>query len=319
MPNYSSMPFVAVDWGTSAFRAALISPSGEIMDELSHPDKGIRAFKRGEFAPYLVQSCSKWTRQGAQLFLLAGMVGSRDGMVDTPYCACPADAAVLAHQLTWAVPGRVAVVPGVSMGSSVTGTVSDVMRGEETQVIGASVAFGVDDALMVLPGTHSKWVSLEQGRIASFQTFMTGEFYWLLAQHSILARSLSEELVSAPAPLGSAWTAEQQHFFLEGIEIATRNESLLTSAFTVRVRSLMNKLTPAQAQSYLSGLLIGEELASVQIDVDDEVIVIASQVLQERYTLALEHRGLRARKLGTQASWAGLHQIYLHVVAQMPR
>jgi 2-dehydro-3-deoxygalactonokinase len=316
MAKYNSMPFVAVDWGTTSFRAALISSDGEILDEIAHADKGILQFRRGEFAPFLVQISRKWTKQGAQLFLLSGMIGSRDGMMDAPYCPCPLDAAMLASKLSWAVPERVAIVPGVCMGNPLVGNVSDVMRGEETQVIGAAVAFGIDDALVVVPGAHSKWVSLEHGRIASFQTFMTGEFYRLLSEESILARSVQEMADSATMPLGSAWTAEQQHFFLEGVEIAARNESLLSTAFTVRVRSLMGNFTATQAASYLAGLVIGEELAGVQMAADEDIIIIGSQASQERYALALEHRGLRARKLGSQAAWAGLHQVYLHLVAQ---
>jgi 2-dehydro-3-deoxygalactonokinase len=181
----------------------------------------------------------------------------------------------------------------------------DVMRGEETQVFGAAAVLGTQDALMVLPGTHSKWVSLEGGAITGFNTFMTGEFYALLAQHSILAKSLP--------PLGAAHAHApvlDNAAFLEGIEYATTSESLLNTAFSVRVKSLFNQMQPTQAASYLSGLVIGEELVSMQLDPGTQVVVVGSQTLCERYASALTHLGVEARSLGTQAAWAGLHSIY---------
>jgi 2-dehydro-3-deoxygalactonokinase len=295
MSSAPSHPFIAVDWGTSNFRAALIAPDGEILDELADA-RGILSFKKGEFASYLISTCARFTKAGGQFYLLSGMVGSKDGLAEVPYCPCPATAGHLALMVGWAVKDRVAIVPGVRS------EYFDVMRGEETQVFGAAAVLGVQDALMVLPGTHSKWVNLEDGAITGFNTFMTGEMYNLLAQHSILAKSLPPADQSAP-PL-------DKDAFVQGIEHATTSESLLNTAFSVRVKSLFNQLNPAQAASYLSGLVIGEELISMQLDPGYEVIVVGTQALCERYTLALEHLQVPARLLGTQAAWAGLHSIY---------
>ncbi len=295
MSTVSEHPFIAVDWGIHNFRAALIAPDGEILDELAEPH-GVLSLKKGEFATYLISTCARFTQAGGQFYLLSGMVGSKDGLADVPYCPCPATAGHLALMVGWAVKDRVAIVPGVRSEHF------DVMRGEETQVFGAAAVLGLQDALMVLPGTHSKWVSLEDGAIVGFNTFMTGEMYTLLSQHSVLAKNLPT-LSPNPPPL-------DKEAFINGIEHATNSESLLNTAFSVQVKSQFKELSPAQAASYLSGLVIGEELVSMQLDPGGEVVVIGSQALCERYTLALEHLQIVVRTLGTQAAWAGLHSIY---------
>jgi 2-dehydro-3-deoxygalactonokinase len=292
MPLSASHPFIAVDWGTSSFRAALIASDGEILDELAEP-RGILSFKAGEFAPYLIATCARFTKAGGQSFVLSGMIGSRDGMVEVPYVACPATPLDIARGAKWAVKDRVAIAPGVRMDSS------DVMRGEETQVFGAAAVLGVTEAYIVLPGTHSKWVNLQGGAIVGFDTFMTGEFYKLLSEHSILARSLDASSVNL-----------DQSSFLHGLDYALESNSLLNSAFSMRVKSLMGELTPAQAGSYLSGLLLGEELMAMQVQAGAELVLVGSQQLRERYELALQHLGVSVRSLGNQAAWAGAHQIY---------
>jgi 2-dehydro-3-deoxygalactonokinase len=306
----TNQPFIAVDWGTSSFRAALVAPNGEVLDELSTP-RGILGFKSDEFVPYLVATCARFTAVGGRqsMYLLSGMVGSKNGLLEVPYCPCPATASDIAAALGWVDAGKadlnIAIVPGVRSGFD------DVMRGEETQVFGAAAVLGVQDAVMVLPGTHSKWVQLTGGAITKFNTFMTGEFYALLAQHSILAKSLPEP-TDKPAAL-------DQSAFLQGIDRAqTSSESsqgLLGNAFSTRVKSLFNELQPAQAASYLSGLVIGDELAAMRLPVGSQVIVIGSPTLCERYNLAFAHLGVQTRTIGNQAAWAGLHSIYTQISA----
>jgi 2-dehydro-3-deoxygalactonokinase len=244
------------------------------------------------------------------MFVLSGMIGSKNGLLEVPYCSCPATASGIAAALGWVDTGdsdlKIAIVPGVRYGFD------DVMRGEETQVFGAAVVLGVQDAVMVLPGTHSKWVKLEGGAIVKFNTFMTGEFYALLAQHSILAKSL-------PDPTDKP-SALDQYAFLQGIDRAQKSsqssdnnaagQSLLGNAFSTRVKSLFNELQPAQAASYLSGLVIGDELAAMRLPAGSQVIVIGSPTLCERYNLALSHLGVQTRAIGNQAAWSGLHSIY---------
>jgi 2-dehydro-3-deoxygalactonokinase len=187
----------------------------------------------------------------------------------------------------------VAIAPGVRFEND------DVMRGEEIQVFGAAAVLSVRDAFMVLPGTHSKWVNLEGGAIMGFNTFMTGEFYALLAQHSILAKSLSQQSVPF-----------EPQAFLRGIDVACSGETLLNTVFGVRVKSLFKELAPEHAASYLSGLVIGNELTAMQVQPGSEVVVVGAQQLTQRYSLALEHLGAQVRILGNQAAWAGLYQVY---------
>jgi 2-dehydro-3-deoxygalactonokinase len=185
------------------------------------------------------------------------------------------------------------------------------MRGEETQVFGAAAVLGVKDAFMVLPGTHSKWVQLENGAITQFNTFMTGEFYALLAQHSILAKSLPDA--------ASNTVVLDEAAFLQGIDRAQKSsvsgQSLLGNAFSTRVKSLFNELQPAQAASYLSGLVIGDELAAMRLQAGSQVIVIGSPTLCERYNLAFTHLGVQTRAIDNLAAWAGLHNIYGQISA----
>ena len=300
-------PFVAVDWGTSSFRAALIAPNGDVLDELSTP-RGILGFKPDEFVPYLVTTCAGFIAAGGEMFLLSGMIGSKNGLLEVPYCPCPATASNIANALGWVDTGiaglNIAIVPGVRHGFD------DVMRGEETQVFGSAAVLNVQDAVMVLPGTHSKWVQLKDGAIVKFNTFMTGEFYALLSQHSILVKSLPDP--DKPAALDPS-------AFLQGIERAMKSsasgQSLLGNAFSTRVKSLFNELQPAQAASYLSGLVIGDELAAMRLAAGSKVIVIGSPALCERYNLAFTHLGVQTRAIGNQAAWAGLHSIYGQISA----
>jgi 2-dehydro-3-deoxygalactonokinase len=306
--NAVSKPFIAVDWGTSSFRAALLAPNGDVLDELATP-RGILSFKQDEFVPYLHATCERFTAAGAALFLLSGMIGSKNGLLEVPYCPCPATASDIASALGWVDMGnadiKIAIVPGVRHGFD------DVMRGEETQVFGAAAVLGVQDAIMVLPGTHSKWVKLEHGAITRFNTFMTGEFYALLAQHSILAKSLP---VAASTASSASESTLDTVAFLQGIARAQNSgeagQSLLSKAFSTRVKSLFNELQAPQAASYLSGLLIGDELDAMHLKANSQVIVIGSAQLCERYTLALGHLGVQTRAIGNQAAWAGLHSIY---------
>jgi 2-dehydro-3-deoxygalactonokinase len=173
------------------------------------------------------------------------------------------------------------------------------MRGEEIQVFGAAAVLGLRDATLILPGIHSKWVHLEGGAILGFNTFMTGEIYALLAQHSSLAKSLPQHA-----------TLFEPQVFLKGIDVASEGGNLLNTAFSVRVKTLFKELAPEHAASYLSGLVIGEELTAMQVQPGVDLVLLGMPALTERYKLALAHLGANVRTLGTQAAWAGFYQVY---------
>ena len=284
---------IAVDWGTSSLRGALLDEAGRVLEEKSAP-LGILNVPNGDFAGVFAEQFSEWVKSGGTPCLISGMAGSRQGWVEAPYVACPAGPAELAQHLHWIERGRIAIVPGLS---DTQGDVPDVMRGEEVQIFGAMRLAGLADGLFVLPGTHSKWATVRDSRVIGFRTFMTGEVYGLFARHSILARTLD-----AAAPLDEA-------AFLRGVARAGSGEGLLHNAFGVRALGLFGRLSPTQSASYLSGLLIGEELKQQKLSENGEVIVIGASALVDRYALALRKKGAKVRTFGAEATWAGLRAL----------
>ena len=292
-------PLIAVDWGTSSLRAALLDAGGRVQQEHAS-ERGILTVPEGQFASVLIAECARWMGAEGTFVLMSGMIGSRQGWQEAPYCPCPAGFADIAARLAWIEGGaggsRVAIVPGICIES---GTAPDVMRGEETQVLGALDLLGLADATLVLPGTHSKWVQVRSRRIEGFSTFMTGEFYALLRKHSILARTLPE----ADGPL-------DEGAFLRGVAYARAAGNLLHSAFSTRTLALFERLPAAALPSYLSGLVIGEELRSQALrGTPDPVVLIGAHALTLRYELALHSLGVAVRRVGAEATWRGLWAI----------
>lgn len=279
---------IAVDWGTSSLRAARLAADGAVLEERSSP-RGILTVPPGGFPQVLQETCGDWLADA--LCLVSGMAGSRQGWREAPYCACPAGFAEVAAALTWIEPGRIALVPGLSCEHA---GVPDVMRGEEVQVFGAMDLLRQREGSFVLPGTHSKWVRMRDGRVQSFDTFMSGECYALLRQHSILARTLPAE----DPPLDEA-------AFTRGVRHAQDSGSLLRSAFSARTLSLFDRMPSEALASYLSGLVIGEELRARGSDARS-VVLIGSAALTARYALALRTLGIAATSLGSEATWRGL-------------
>ena len=222
------------------------------------------------------------------------MAGSKQGWVEAPYCACPAGLTDIAAKVIPVDTDRIALVPGLSVEHD---GVPDVMRGEEVQIFGAIALTGQRDGLFVLPGTHNKWARVNDGRVTGFRTFMTGEFYALLGTHSILSRTIDTQ-----APLDEA-------AFMLGVAQAGNNEGLLHNAFGARTLSLFGRMGAADLASYLSGLLIGEELRTQSLHAKGEVVLIGTPALTRRYELALHASGVASRTLGAEATWAGLHAL----------
>jgi 2-dehydro-3-deoxygalactonokinase len=291
---------IAVDWGTSSLRGARMGDDGAVLEERAFA-RGILTVTPGGFPAIFEEHFGAWMEPPDTLCLIAGMAGSRQGWTEAPYCPCPAGFDELAQRLAWVEPGRIAIVPGMSCEHA---GVPDVMRGEETQVFGALHLLGLRDALLVLPGTHSKWVQVHGGHIESFATLMTGEFYALLRRDSILARMM-------PADDGELHEAA----FDAGVALALRDGGLLHHAFSVRSLALFDRLPPAQAPSYLSGLVIGDELRSRQLARGDRVVIVGTDALTQRYQRALAQCGVRAQCIGAQAMWRGLHEMALRLAA----
>lgn len=285
---------LAVDWGTSSLRGAWLDARGQTVQERSFA-RGILTVAPGEF-PSVFNACfGDWMQRPDAFCLMSGMVGSKQGWLEAPYCTCPAGFTEVAAKLAWVEPDRVAIVSGLCCDYD---GIPDVMRGEETQIFGALQLLGLQHALLVLPGTHSKWVRVQAGQIQSFSTFMTGEFFALLRQHSILSRTL-------PASDGEF----DREAFDQGVTLALRSSSLLHSAFSTRTLSLFDRLPAASLPSYLSGLVIGEEVRAQTLQANAEVVIIGSESLTQRYQRALALREVSACRVGAQATWAGLWAI----------
>ena len=290
----SPRPLIAIDWGTSSLRGARLGASGQVLESREFP-RGILTVPTGQFEAVFQELFGDWVQAQGALCLISGMAGSRQGWQEAPYCPCPAGFAELGQHLLWLQPGRIALVPGLScLGTDALNT-PDVMRGEEVQIFGALQLAGRDSATLVLPGTHSKWVQVHSGRVMQFQTFMTGEVFALMSQHSILGKTLD---------LNGAF---DEATFLQGVNQSQQAGSVLHHLFAVRTLGLFDRLSAAQLPSYLSGLLIGEELRTQTVNADSgPVILIGSDTLTQRYSLALQHLGFACQSHGAEATWAGL-------------
>ena len=265
---------IGVDWGTTSLRAFRIE-NGNIVGRRDMK-RGITQIPRGGFATALRDAIGDWLVEGESKVLMSGMIGSRQGWIEAPYALCPAGADELAASLTRAPFDdlEVAIVPGLRHFDA-TG-VPEVMRGEETQLLGALTTIGAD-ALACLPGTHSKWADLAGGIITGFTTHLTGEVYAALRGHTILSRMMQD------APTDEA-------AFLRGVMRAGETGGLLHHLFGVRTLGLFGDLSEPVAASYLSGLLIGHEIAAAAPT--SRVHLIGAAPLCRLYALALEQKGV---------------------------
>jgi 2-dehydro-3-deoxygalactonokinase len=270
---------IGVDWGTSAFRAFLLGAAGEILDRRAGP-QGILAVNAGDFAKVLSAEIGGWLSAGPIPVVMSGMIGSRQGWLEAPYVTCPAGPADLAAGLVpLAAEGMdIRIVPGVE---TATMAMRDVMRGEETQILGALARLDLKSGRFVLPGTHSKWAIVADGQIVSFATYMTGEIYAACRSHTILGRLMQEGSESAAA-------------FARGVREGAKSGTpgaLLNRLFGVRTAGLFGELPGSDLPDYLSGLLIGAELADAGLGGVPAVRIIASAALAARYQAAAAELG----------------------------
>ena len=290
---------IGLDWGTSSLRGYLMSADGTVIEPRS-AGKGIMQVEGGRFADALSALCGDWlTAHPAATLIACGMIGSKQGWIEAPYCPCPANATALAGRMARIDIGNgrmLHIVPGVSCVDPESG-VPDVMRGEETQIIGAVSAEGA--RLAVLPGTHSKWVWVEDGAIRRFSTWMTGEVYAALTQHTILGRLMQKD---APHDAGA---------FARGTRYGFENPAhLLARIFSARTLGLFGEIGSAALPSYLSGLLIGAEIgAACGERTLLPALLLGSHSLTQRYQLAFDLTGLDAAPGPADCAALGLHRL----------
>ncbi len=263
--NMSRAALISVDWGTTARRSVLLGDDGAVMDRCDD-GAGILPPPRDGFAAALGLDIGAWLQRFGPLpVVMSGMIGSRQGWHEVPYIDCPADPVTIARNLQVidaGALGHIHIVPGLRHAPSGQGL--DVMRGEETQIIGAlGSQDGADTGLFVLPGTHSKWAWTRNGAIAGFATYMTGEVFAALRQHTILGLLMPSGIAGRLTPERAA--AFDHASFARGVTDGAADGhpgALLNRVFGVRTLGLFGTIPAAGLEAYLSGLLIGAEMAA---------------------------------------------------------
>ena len=285
LSDISTGTLIAVDWGTSRLRAMLVDAEGRILAEAAS-DEGIGATAGGHEATF-ERLVAEWPKVPA---IMAGMVGSRQGWREAAYVPCPASPRAIAEKLLRfeTSAGRpIAIVPGLMVRSPERD--GDVIRGEETQVVGLIDREPDFAGIAILPGTHSKWVRVVAGVVTDFQTFLTGEMFDLLAHHSFLRHSVADgggDLSAAP------------DFALAVKRVAEEGLPFLGAIFSVRARQILNGVNPTDNRAYLSGLVIGGELAAAWeiglLSSSHSLQVIGTHSLARAYGCALTILGYEA-------------------------
>jgi 2-dehydro-3-deoxygalactonokinase len=264
-----------VDWGTSSFRGWLMSADGEVVAESRGSEGMLHSIGAG-FAPVLRHHLEKLGALDGMPVLICGMAGARQGWAEAPYLKVPTRLDAL-HEgaIRIDTPGDVRILPGIAQARADR---PDVMRGEETQLLG--VTEPDFSGLVCIPGTHSKWIRIEQGHVAEFSTYMTGELFSVISQHSILAHAVD---AAGPSP------ADNQPF-REGLATAMATPTGLTaSLFRLRAAQLLGFEARSDGAARLSGLLIGTEIADARErhDALRSLRLIGAGPLGELYKAAL--------------------------------
>jgi len=267
--------WIAADWGTTHIRAWAIGEEDNVL-AFRESNEGMKDLQQNEFEPVLLKLIESWLDDTKVTTVMAcGMVGSKQGWVETPYLKTPC-VPIDNQQLTIATTKdnriKVNFVPGVMQNNS-----ADIMRGEETQIAGFINKNPDFNGVVCLPGTHTKWVNVKEGQITSFKTFMTGELFGVISNHTLIRHSISIK----------GWN---QAGFEAGIHEGFNNPgSIASNLFSLRAESIVNDLDRDQARSTLSGLLLGVELNGAQTFWENSnVIIIGSQLLSDNY-----HQGLK--------------------------
>ncbi len=296
------MRFIVADWGTTRFRGYLVE-NETIIDEVSS-EEGVSALQSGQHRDVFMRQCGRWLEAEPDApVLLVGMVGSREGWVMAPYASCPAGPADVAAAMIPVDLGngqKAHIVPGLSC-EPAPGAY-DVMRGEETLVLGS----GVEDGIVCSPGTHPKWIEMRSGRVQRFATYMTGEMYALLREHSMIGRPATEPEDPKGFDLGLDAAARN------GGDTGERRVGLLHLLFGARAAVVSGHMATGLLAPYLSGLLTGDEIngALSQFGKPGSVTILADAPRADLYIHALARHGIVTQvRAPREALIAGLARI----------
>lgn len=291
--------WIAADWGTSNLRLWAIGADGTVIGERTS-NKGMGQLAPPEFEGALTELAADWL-DTATTVVACGMVGSRQGWVEAPYQTAPCD--VSPETMVTAPVTRSNLTVHVIAGIKQTAPTADVMRGEETQIAGFLAKNKDWDGVLCLPGTHTKWVHVSAGEVVSFQTFMTGEIFALLSQHSVLSHSIAN----------SGWNDDA---FDAALSTAlSRPEALAGRLFSLRASQLVNSTDDVTLRSELSGLLVGAELAAAKpYWLGQNIAIIGADAVSMPYLAALSAQGvIAARADATDMTLAGIKAAHSHL------
>ncbi|QKH36436.1 2-dehydro-3-deoxygalactonokinase [Achromobacter pestifer] len=306
---------IALDWGTSSLRAYRLDAAGRTLDTRHLPwgimrlpqplQDGAATTALSGFELAFEQACGDWLRAEPSLPVIAcGMVGSAQGWKEAAYLDVPVDLQRIGTLLTEVRRDggpSLHIVPGLIQRHGLP----NVIRGEETQVVGVMAdpaTRSADSVLIGLPGTHSKWVSARRGRVTHFDTFMTGEVYAALRGHTILGRTMAD---AASADMAA---------FERGLKVAgapAGRAGVLSTIFSTRALGLTGELAPESQADYLSGLLIGHEIAALADMLQQQgelprIVLCGDPALCRRYIQAMQHYGLGTPEEAQNATERGL-------------
>ena len=301
---------IGLDWGTTSLRAYRFDGSGQVVESrqqragiLQIAGEGAQGRHEG-FERALDAACGDWISADPTCPLLAcGMIGSAQGWREAPYVEVPASVDAPGHALTRVATARgtLHIVPGLIA----RGPLPEVMRGEETQVAGVvEPGSGPADAWIGLPGTHAKWVRVRDRRVIGFHTFMTGEVFAALCAHTILGRTMRP----------GAAPDDVQRAFDRGARVARSPDGrlgVLSTMFSARTLGLVGELAGEAQADYLSGLLIGYEVAALGElgEPGEPIVLVGDAALCERYRRALAASGHAAVAIAAGATERGLWRI----------
>jgi len=301
---------IALDWGTTSLRAYRFDGHGQVVEARQLPSGILRVAAEGGatagFERAFEQACGDWGGAPASPIIACGMIGSAQGWREAPYLEVPASTGDLGRALTEVETASGAVLH-IIPGLIARGPLPEVMRGEETQVAGALEGEAVPtragaDLWIGLPGSHSKWVRVRDRRIVAFHTFMTGEVFAALCAHTLLGRTMRPPVTP------------DLHAFDRGVAVARSPEAragVLSTIFSTRTLGLVGAL-PAEAQAdYLSGLLVGYEIAALEYlgERGEPIVLVGTDDLCQRYRRALAALGHAPVTIASGATERGLWRV----------
>jgi 2-dehydro-3-deoxygalactonokinase len=284
---------IAINWGTSNFRAWKVIAGGKVEDERLS-SRGAMSVSAGKFCDALIAEVGDWLSAGETRVLMSGMVGARSGWKEAPYVPVPTSLEQVVKAVTRIQVDAidVRVVPGL-IGADENG-IPEVMRGEETEIFGSSVEIA-HSSHVCLPGTHTKWVRMEGNAVAGFSTSMTGDLYKAIREGTILRASTQQE-------------ASDPDAFLLGVARSRQAGELAHLLFGVRTLVLTGTMKEEQASSYLSGILIGHEVRA-NTQKGEPVHLVGEPALCKLYAMALDAYGVESTLEPEGAALRGLLSI----------